>query len=60
MNTKIKGCKACATAKGAGCVIFMNEITHDPIMCPCGYPYPKFEDITKMRNILHAMSKGGF
>lgn len=41
------GCYECASDKGEGCIIFQFGIKSIPVVCPCGYGYPKFTPITE-------------
>jgi len=45
-NEKYYGCYECATEEGDGCVIFQFGINPLPIVCPCGYAYPRYILIT--------------
>ena len=40
------GCYECASKEGEGCIIFQIGIDPFPVVCPCGYGYPKFILIT--------------
>ena len=55
-NERYYGCYECATKEGEGCVIFQIGINPLPVVCPCGYGYPKYILITdKIKDMLKEM-----